>query len=115
MVKRNGWHEVLTAESYVLSRCVPPRFDVQASASFPPLRPSRLAQQIRQDLWRELKSLRGFSPVVRVDFLPKELRVTAGGRILGAGPQWVSEHIQSLLDDPVRRQRWSLWARETDR
>lgn len=109
---RGGWYEARQADSYVLARQWPPRFDVVASGTFPPVRRGRLARQIRQDLWRAFKHLRGFSPVVQVDATESGVLVSAGGRIIPSQPipsQMVSE-IQALLDSPAHRARWLAWA-----
>ena len=53
-MSRNRWHILRERDRYTLARHVPARFDVEATAHFPPARMDRLAQQIRQDLWREL-------------------------------------------------------------
>ena len=112
MRRKGGWCEARGPEGYVLARQWPPRFDVEATAQFPRLRAARLARQIRQDLWRELQSLRGFSPVVQILFTEGGLAVTAGGRVNGQVPSDIVARIQALLDDPARRARWSVWARE---
>lgn len=108
---RGGWLEGRSGEGYVLARHWPPRFDVSASAELPDQRPARLAQQVRQDLWRALKSLRGFSPVVEIHFTKHGLTVTAGGRVEGRVPHGIESRIQAVLDDPARRARWQSWAR----
>ena len=108
---RGGWTEQRTAEGYVLARHWPPRFDISASADLPDQRPARLARQVRQDLWRALKTLRGFSPVVEIRFTKRGLTVTAGGRVEGRAPHGIESLIQAVLDDPARRARWQSWAR----
>jgi hypothetical protein len=109
-VRRNGWHITQDDTSYTLSRQWPPRFDVQAQARFPVMRKSRLARHIRQDLWRALKGLRGFAPVIQIHSSESQLHVTAGGQVQGAVPHGLSEQIQSVLDCPKRRARWEKWA-----
>lgn len=111
-MKRNGWHIKQDDTSYTLTRQWPPRFDVSASTSFPPARKSRLARQIRQDLWRTFQGLRGFSPVVQIDAEECHLVVTAGGRVDGRIPSGLSFEIQALLDSPSHRMRWINWAQE---
>jgi len=102
------------ADVLTLARQRPARFDVAARASFPPLRRGRLAHLIRQDLWRALQSLRGFSPVVRIAAMPGGLMVTAGGRVAGPVAPNVQRRIAALLDDPERRARWITNARLGD-
>ncbi len=104
------WHTLRDAEVLTLARRLPPRFDVEASAEFPPLRRGRLAHQVRQDLWRRLKRLRGFSPVVEVRRRPSGLRVRAGGQVEGRVPPGTSEAIAELLHDPALRARWRVHA-----
>lgn len=108
---RGGWVEARGEGSYVLARQWPPRFDVAATSEFPPMRASRLARQIRQDLWRALQNLRGFSPVVQIVFTEHGLTVTAGGRLSGKMSPGLESRIQAVLDDPDLRSRWSKWAR----
>lgn len=111
--KRDGWHLAREGEAVVLSRRWPPRFDVSAEVLFPPVRAGRLAHQVRQDLWRALKDVRGFSPVVRVEPEGEALRVTAGGRVDGAFPRrTVAKTVSDVLNDPVARRRWVQWARQ---
>lgn len=108
--RRNGWHELLDGARYVLARDWPPRFDVVACAAFPKVRPSRLAHQVRQDLWRAMKHLRGFSPVLQIVTEDEGLMLWAGGRVLRPTPSDTAERIQVLLDNPVHRARWVQWA-----
>ena len=110
---RGGWYVQREGARYVLARHWPPRFDVVAVGEFPPVRAGRLAQQIRQDIWRELRGLRGFSPVIIVDATEcGTMRIRAGGRLLGTPPQRIRDRLQSLLDSPVHRARWLNWAGE---
>lgn len=73
------WYEHDEGKTYVLSRHLPPRFDISACAKFPLLRKSRLAHQVRQDVWRALQGVRGFSPVIRIDTFSDHMVLTAGG------------------------------------
>lgn len=110
--RKNGWYEVRDGAVYTLARHWPARFDVSASAQFPVLRRGRLARQVRQDMWREFRHLRGFSPVVQVSVTEDGISVTAGGRIMSTTgvPQQMVTRLQALLDDPARRARWIAWA-----
>ena len=110
---KGGWLEARDVDSYTLARQWPPRFDVAASARFPSVRRGRLARQIRQDLWRALKGLRGFSPVIQIAAAETGLTVTAGGRLPAKVPG-VEASIHDLLQDPARRARWITWAQERD-
>lgn len=106
------WH-ITHGEPYVLARRAPARFDLAAEAVFPRVRSRRrLAQQIRQDLWRDLKHQRGFSPVIEIRGEEETLRVRAGGRVDGApfdGAR-LEARISALLADPARRTRWLRYA-----
>ncbi len=97
------------------ARRLPARFDVYAEAWFPDLRQGRLAVQIRQDLWRRLQHLRGFSPVVEVRTQDGGLVVRAGGSVDGVFPKGATtELIQTLLDDPAKRTRWIGYSKLKD-
>ncbi|SPF78325.1 hypothetical protein [Pseudoprimorskyibacter insulae] len=112
-MSRARWHILSEPGRYTLARHLPPRFDVVAEAIFPPADPARLAQQIRQDLWRLLQRLRGFSPVVQVSATEGGLIVRAGGRSMVAQtyPKEIESQIQTLLQDPQHRLRWLAWAK----
>lgn len=107
---RSAWHIERTGSGVgactTLARHMPARFDVSAAAQFPLLSPTRLAHQIRQDMWRALQNLRGFSPVVRIERGADALTVTAGGRVNGAVPSGVAARIEALLANPELRARW---------
>lgn len=111
-MKRDAWHIRNAPGHYVLARHWPPRFDVSAVSDFPPVRPSRLARHIRQDLWRALQGLRGFSPVIQIDAAEDGVTVRAGGRLQGRAPQGTESRIRDLLDSPAHRARWLRWAGE---
>lgn len=110
-MSRKSWHMRTVDGLTVHARQWPPRFDVEAVADMPSAHPKRLAQQVRQDLWRSLQDLRGFSPVVTVEPIGAGVRVRAGGRLVGPVPSGTADAIQSLLDDPTRQSRWLRWAR----
>jgi hypothetical protein len=109
---KRGWHILQDEGRYTLSRRLPVRFDIEAITDFPPLDPARLARQIRQDVWRQLKNLRGFSPVVEIMINKSGVTVRAGGQLVkGASvPSGLNEELADLLSDPARRARWSNWA-----
>lgn len=107
-----GWHIVAEAGALTLARQLPVRFDVSAQAGFPPARKGRLARQIRQDMWRMLRDMRGFSPVVRIEEADGGLTVTAGGRAAQPFPRAMAEaRIAALLACPAHRARWLAHAR----
>lgn len=107
---RGGWFAVSSEGEYTLARQWPPRFDFGVVSDFPPVNAKRLAHQIRQDLWRKLQGLRGFSPVVSVYVTEAGLNVRAGGRIIGRLPNGTEALVQDLLNDPALRARWIRWA-----
>lgn len=106
---RGGWH-ILPGEPLVLTRRLPPRFDVAAEANFNATSRRRLAHQIRQDLWRALQDVRGFSPVIQVSREEEGLAVKAGGRVEGRVHPGLNDRIARLLADPALRQRWERHA-----
>lgn len=111
--RRNGWFESTTTGAFVLARQWPPRFDLRAETCFASANRRRLALQVRQDLWRELKDLRGFSPVVKALSYDQGIKLVAGGRLNSSvAPEGVIERISELLDDPEKRGRWMYWAQE---
>ena len=107
-MSRDRWHLLREDGALTLSRVVPVRFDVAAEATFPPLRKTVLAHEIRKDLWRALRGLRGFAPAIRVAEAAGGLRVRAGGRVAGPlPPRGATEAvIADLMADPARRRRW---------
>lgn len=107
---RTGWHEHRDGGHYVLARHWPPRFDLVAEADFPLVNAARLARQVRQDIWRELQHLRGFSPVVGLDATEDAIRLRAGGRASRPIPPKATDRLHDLLHDPERRARWIAWA-----
>lgn len=109
MTQKN-WHIERQGTRTTVARQLPARFDVSACAEFPLVSPTRLARQIRQDMWRTLQSVRGFSPVVQVEQSETGLSVTAGGRALHPVPANLAEKIDALLHDASRRARWIAWA-----
>ena len=110
MTQKN-WHIEREGSCTTVARHLPARFDVSASAQFPLVSPTRLANQIRQDMWRALQSVRGFSPVICVEQVEAGLSVTAGGRVLRPVPAGLSSKIEELLNDSTRRARWIKWAK----
>ena len=110
-MSRSGFHIQRDADSVTVARHLPARFDIVAETRFPPLRKGRLAQQIRQDLWRRLSDVRGFSPVVEVRDAGGELHVRAGGRMDCNFPRGLTLAIEEFLAQPDLRQRWMTHAR----
>lgn len=108
---RGKWHIFREEGSLTVARQVPPRFDVAVSVVLPPAEPLRLAQQIRQDMWRAVQAVRGFSPVVKVEAQGDSLLVTAGGRVAGRVPGNLASEIKAVLEDEAKRSRWLRHAR----
>ncbi|GAA6195562.1 hypothetical protein NBRC116598_10060 [Pseudophaeobacter arcticus] len=108
---RGKWHIFREEGSLTVARQVPPRFDVAVSVVLPPAEPLRLAQQIRQDMWRAVQAVRGFSPVVKVEAQGDGLLVTAGGRVAGRVPGNLASEIKAVLEDEAKRSRWLRHAR----
>ncbi|KUP93169.1 hypothetical protein [Tritonibacter horizontis] len=109
------WHITRGVGELTLSRQLPARFDVVASTTLPMGDPLRLAHQIRQDLWRALQGVRGFSPVLRLTQDGEMIRVEAGGRVAMPVPRGLADRISDVLDHPARRQRWVTQARRSAR
>lgn len=110
-VSRNRWHILRDGESLTMTRALPVRFDVSAETTLPDGSRQRLARQIRQDLWRRLQHLRGFSPIVRVIRDGAVCRITAGGRVEGRFARGHTEDsIAAMLNDRHLRARWSAYA-----
>ena len=110
---RNGWHILRQPGAVTLARRLPARFDLSAETAFPATDPAVLAHEVRKDLWRALRGLRGFSPVVRV--AEREcggLTLRAGGAVSGQMPplRATEARIAALLADPARRSRWRAHA-----
>lgn len=116
---RKRWHVLRceTGQTLTLARQVPVRFDVRAETLLPAGSALRLAHQIRQDVWRALRMVRGFSPAVHLRAQAGGWHVTAGGRLsaLGSGSEsgpaaglvhLARTRIEDVLEDPARRARW---------
>lgn len=109
---RDGWHILREDGGLTLARQLPARFDVSAMSDFPMCDASRLARQVRQDMWRVLRRVRGVSPVVRVEHVGDGLKVTAGGRLpRQSQAASIATRLDDLLSDPGLRARWLSWAR----
>lgn len=100
------WHILRDHDGLTLARTCPPRFDIWADTVLPLADPLRLAHQIRQDMWRALQKVRGFSPVVRITADTAQVHIRAGGRIDGVVPARASGRIADVLENPVNRDRW---------
>lgn len=107
---RVRWHILQDGDALTLCRHLPPRFDVSSRTVLPACAPLRLAHQVRQDMWRALQNVRGFSPVVRVTPQDGALMVEAGGRAIGV-TTGLAARIEAVLEAPARRARWVRFAR----
>ncbi|UWQ26016.1 hypothetical protein K3553_06040 [Leisingera aquaemixtae] len=103
---RSRWHITRTDSSLTLSRRLPAQFDVAAETVLPAGDPLRLAHQIRQDMWRRLQNVRGFSPVVEITAEGQGVRVRAGGQVTGRVPSNAAGLIAEVLENASSRARW---------
>lgn len=109
---RRSWHIERSPERLVLSRRGDEVFDVSSESHFPHCARARLAHQIRQDLWRELQGVRGFSPVVVIEKQGEGLSIIAGGAVAGQTfpKAKIDAKIVALLADTKKRSRWLSFA-----
>ncbi|WP_417267342.1 hypothetical protein [Celeribacter baekdonensis] len=111
---RSQWHISEADGALILSRRLPAQFDVAVKTVISGgagLRKARIAHQVRQDMWRALQNLRGFSPVVRVATHGPDLEITAGGTIAGRFPKAATEaRVSEVLENPELRARWARYA-----
>ena len=106
------WHIIREPDALTLARRLPVRFDICAVAELPSGGLLRMATQIRQDMWRALQHLRGFSPVVRVTRERNIIKAEAGGRVdTPTFPKAQAEAaIEEILANPVNLARWTRYA-----
>ncbi len=109
------WHITRGEGEVTLSRQLPARFDVVAEVTLPMGDPVRLVHQIRQDLWRALQQVRGFSPVVRARQDGATIRIEAGGRVAQPIAPGLTARIEDVLACPARRARWARHASRSGR
>lgn len=105
-MRHKSWHILREEGALTLCRQTPARFDVAVTAELPLADPLRVAQQVRQDMWRAVQNTRGFSPVVRIERSEGGLLITAGGRVAGRVPSNLAAKIAAVLEDESKRQRW---------
>lgn len=106
---RKGWHILKDEGRVTVTRRLPVRFDLSVEAELPCAREvslTRVAQQVRQDMWRRLQDLRGFAPAVEVSRGEAALKIRAGGALVGPVPGRVRDTLAELLDSPAHRARW---------
>ncbi|MBO9473607.1 hypothetical protein J7413_08660 [Shimia sp. R10_1] len=106
-MSRRRWHILREGDRVTVARRLPVRWDVAAETTLPDACRVRVAQQVRQDMWRALQDLRGFAPVVQVTRVDGGLHVVAGGEVAGAvARQKLEADISQVLNCPKRRVRW---------
>ncbi|WP_370045022.1 MULTISPECIES: hypothetical protein [Salipiger] len=112
-MRRKGWHTHEIEGELILARRWPARFDLSVETRLPPVgRKARLAHQVRQDLWRALQSLRGFSPCVSVREVDGATLLRAGGQLDTSAPRALAEaRLAAVLHDDDNRRRWLRWSR----
>ncbi|EEX15681.1 conserved hypothetical protein [Citreicella sp. SE45] len=110
---RGAWHMHEEEGGLILARRWPARFDLVVETRLPPVtRRGRLAHQVRQDVWRALRDLRGFSPCVSVRTDDGGTVLRAGGQLDAAAPgALAARRIAAVLEDPGNRARWLRWSR----
>jgi hypothetical protein len=115
VTRQGAWHLLRDGEVLTLSRHLPARFDVSASLVLQGqgrgIGRARLAHQVRQDVWRRLRDLRGFRPVVRIARAGDSLHLTAGGALQDGVPAaalrlQIEDMLRDLLSDPTHQSRW---------
>ena len=102
------WHIEIDGDRLTLSRRARARFDFAVETILPDGNRARVAHQIRQDMWRGLQSMRGFSPVVEVTRMSDGLCIKAGGQVDGRFPlRKATDVVSALLEDEAFQTRWS--------
>ncbi|MEP1537127.1 MAG: hypothetical protein ABJQ34_09985 [Paracoccaceae bacterium] len=108
---KGGWHITTLEGSWSLSRLKSQRLDVSAQTWLPRVHPVRLMHQVRQDMWRRLKNVRGFAPMVQLTPDAGGWCVTAGGQV-SAIAQSHAVGIEDVLTNKNNRARWIRHAGE---
>ncbi|MEM1362870.1 MAG: hypothetical protein AAGF94_14345 [Pseudomonadota bacterium] len=116
-MSRNALHMIRDGDVLILSRRPGLRAagpGVWAETRLPlGLRASTLAHEVRKDVWRALRSLRGLLPVVQIWPCQEApgLRVRAGGMVTPSPPVVLQTKLQAVLNDRDIRARWIAHAR----
>ncbi|MDF1801802.1 hypothetical protein [Thalassovita sp.] len=107
-MSRTKWHILTEDGALTLARRLPVRFDLSVETRLPRCGRRRLATQVRQDMWRCLQALPGFSPVVRIEDDGDALTVIAGGQVdRRPFPKEKAEaKLREMLLDRNNRVRW---------
>ena len=101
------WHIYREGDALTVARRVPVRFDLGVLSRLPDGARLRVAHQIRQDMWRALQNLRGFSPAVKITRRDGGLDVLAGGQVDGRmHRRYAESQISEVLNDAANRARW---------
>lgn len=111
---RDRWHEIEEEDgALTLARRLPVRFDLAVETVLGGTTGRRrLAHLVRQDLWRALRFVRGYAPVVRVRRVSAAMHVQAGGAVTGRFDRSGCEAlIAKVLEDAANRARWMGRAR----
>ncbi|PJE29099.1 hypothetical protein SAMN06297129_1023 [Pseudooceanicola antarcticus] len=106
---RKGWHILKDEGRVTVTRRLPVRFDLSVEAELPCARTvslTRVAQQVRQDMWRRLQDLRGFAPAVEVSRSEGGLVIRAGGALADPVTGRVRDSLADLLESPTHQARW---------
>ncbi len=103
---KRGWHISDDGATYVVTRCLPVKWDIFAETRLPDMGRRRLAHAVRQDLWRMLQRLRGYAPIVSVTRAGQGVQLRAGGSVAGSVPPGAQAQIAAMLADPARRAAW---------
>ena len=108
---RKHWHILHENGALTMARRVPVRFDLGVVTRLEGGCKHRIARQVRQDVWRALRDVRGFAPAVKVEDCDGGLKVTAGGQVDGVFPKQAAEtQITDVLENKANRARWARWA-----
>lgn len=106
-MSRLRWHILREGHRLTVARRLPLRWDLAVQTTLPDAGRLRVAQQVRQDMWRALQDLRGFAPAVQVTRVDGMLQVKAGGQVAGAvAREKLEGEIAEVLNCPKRRARW---------
>lgn len=102
---KTRWYHIRDERAVTVTRALPPRFDLAVETILPRARLDRLAHQVRQDVWRALRNVRGFLPAVRAEVCGDGVRITAGGAA-PVFPPTAREGVLAVLENPRNRARW---------
>jgi hypothetical protein len=100
------WHILREGEAWTLTRALPARFDLSAELWVPRVHPVRLMHQVRQDMWRALQRLRGYSPVVQLCPYNGGWQMRAGGAALPPVSDVWQDRIIQVLGNSDHQARW---------